>query len=94
MADDTYSDEQSRDAAALSNLIRIKEISTISRARSMRLQPGDVIFGYDSQLFRNGINDFQDLLEECDEEEGVLLTIWRDGLIFNLNWLWPSWCDI
>ena len=84
MADDTYSDEQSRDAAALSNLIRIKEISTISRARSMRIQPGDVIFGYDSQLFRNGINDFQDLLEECDEEEGVLLTIWRDGLIFNL----------
>ncbi len=84
MLDDNYSDGQSRDAAALSNLICIKEISTISRARSMRLQPGDVIFGYDSQPFRSGITDFQELLEECDEEEGVLLTIWRDGLILNI----------
>ncbi len=42
MEDNTYSDGQSKNEAALSNLICIKEISTISRARSMRLQPGDV----------------------------------------------------
>ena len=63
MQDSTYSDGQPTNEAALSNLIRIKEVSAISRARSMRLQPGDVIFGYDSTPFRSGINDFQDLLE-------------------------------
>ena len=84
MQDSTYSDGQPANEAALSNLICIKEISTISRARSIRLQPGDVILGYDSQPFRSGINDFQELLEECDEEEGVLLTIWRNGLIYNV----------
>ncbi|HCP18235.1 MAG TPA: hypothetical protein DIT62_03085 [Alphaproteobacteria bacterium] len=84
MQDSTYSDGQPTNEAALSNLIRIKEVSAISRARSMRLQPGDVIFGYDSTPFRSGINDFQDLLEECDEDAGVLLTIWRDGLIYNV----------
>ncbi len=33
MEDNTYSDGQSKNEAALSNLICIKEISTISRAR-------------------------------------------------------------
>ncbi|MBL6783241.1 MAG: hypothetical protein ISQ21_09425 [Alphaproteobacteria bacterium] len=84
MQDSTYSDGQPANEGALSNLICIKEVSTISRARSIRLQPGDVILGYDSQPFRSGINDFQELLEECDEEEGVLLTIWRNGLIYNV----------
>lgn len=84
MEDSTYADGQSLNEAALSNLICIKEISTISRARSMRLQPGDVIFGYDSQPYRSGINDFVELLEECDEETGVILTVWRNGLIYNV----------
>ena len=84
MENNTYSDGQSKNEAALSNLICIKEVSTISRARSMRLQPGDVIFGYESKPFRSGINDFLELLEECDEEQGVILTLWRDGLIYNV----------
>ena len=49
----------------------------------MRLQPGDVIFGFKSKPF-DGINDFLELLEECDEEQGVILTLWRDELIYNL----------
>jgi len=66
------------------NFLSIKEVNTISRARTLRLSPGDVIIGTDSSLYAGGIIEFQTLMEECDEEKGVLLTIWRDGAIFNI----------
>lgn len=67
-----------------SSFLTIKEVNTISRARTLRLAVGDVIIGTDSQIYRGGIIEFQTVMEECDEENGVLLTIWRDGAIFHV----------
>ena len=76
--------DQASPGSVQRNFLSIKEVNTISRARTLRLNPGYVIIGTDGQLFSGGIIDFQNLMEECDEEEGVLLTIWHDGTIYNV----------
>lgn len=76
--------DQASSGSPQRNFLTIKEVNTISRARTLRLNPGDVIIGTDGQLFTGGIIDFQNLMEECDEDEGVLLTIWHDGTIYNV----------
>jgi len=69
---------------AYSSLLVIKEVNAISRARTLRLSVGDVIFGVDGQVYKDGIIEFQTLMEECDEETGVVLTILRKDCIFNI----------
>jgi len=69
---------------AYSSLLVIKEVNAISRARTLRLSVGDVIFGVDGQVYKDGIIEFQTLMEECDEETGVVLTILRKDCIFNV----------
>jgi len=66
------------------SFLTIKEVNTISRARTLRLAVGDVIIGTDSKIYNGGIIEFQTVMEECDEDEGILLTIWRNGAIFNV----------
>lgn len=66
------------------NFLTIKEVNTISRARTLRLAVGDVIIGIDSKIYSGGIIEFQTVMEECDEDEGVLLTVWRNGAFFNV----------
>ena len=69
---------------AYSSLLVIKEVNAISRARTLRLAVGDIIFGVDGQVYKDGIIEFQTLMEECDEEAGVVLTVLRKGCIFNI----------
>ena len=84
MPDETVEAGHGEDLNAFSSLLVIKEINAISRARTLRLAKGDVIFGVDGGIYKDGIIEFQNLMEECDEDEGVVLTILRKGCIFNV----------
>lgn len=68
----------------LNSFISIKEVARISRGRTLRLQNEDVIIAIDGQIFQGSIDEFLDILDECDEETGLLLTIWRKGVIYNV----------
>lgn len=68
----------------LNSFIALKEVARVSRGKALRLQADDVIVAIDGQLFQGSIEDFLDILDECDEEVGVLLTIWRKGVIYNI----------
>ena len=68
----------------LNSFIALKEVARVSRGKALRLQADDVIVAIDGQLFQGSIDDFLDILDECDEEVGVLLTIWRKGVIYNI----------
>ena len=52
-------------------------------ARSLRLQPEDMVVAIDGVPFHKDIETFLDIMFECDPENG-LLTIWRDGTLFNV----------
>ena len=43
--------DQASSGSPQRNFLTIKEVNTISRARTLRLNPGDVIIGTDGQLF-------------------------------------------
>ena len=60
--------------------LMIKELRSISRARSLRLQPEDGIVAVDGQPFHKDIDTFLDIMFECDPENGVVLSIWRHGV--------------
>jgi len=72
--------------------LTIKELRTISRARSLRLQPDDLIVAIDGQPFQKDIETFLDIMFECDPENGVVLSIWRQGVIFNVIARGPLGC--
>ena len=76
-------------AQKASTFIKISEVNTISRARAMRLSAGDVIIGVNGTVYAEGITEFKIELEECDEDLGLVLTIWRAGTIFNIIALGP-----
>jgi len=84
MPDESLESGLGENVNAYSSLLAVKEINTISRARTLRLMEGDIIFGVDGQIYKDGIIEFQTLMEECDEEAGVLLTILRKDCIFNI----------
>ena len=68
----------------LNSFITLKEVARVSRGKALRLQADDVIVAIDGQIFQGSIEDFLDVLDECDEQVGVLLTIWRKGVIYNI----------
>ena len=72
--------------------LTIKELRSISRARSLRLQADDLIVAVDGQAFQGDIESFLDIMFECDPENGVVLTIWRNGVIFNVIARGPLGC--
>ena len=72
--------------------LMIKELRGISRARSLRLQPEDIIVAIDGMPFHRDIESFLDIMFECDPENGLLLTIWRGGVLFNVIARGPLGC--
>ena len=70
----------------------IKELRSISRARSLRLQAEDMIIAIDGQPYQGDIDTFLDIMFECDPENGVVLSIWRSGIIFNVIARGPLGC--
>ena len=70
----------------------VKELRTISRARSLRLQPEDLIVAIDGAPFHKDIETFLDIMFECDPENGRVLTIWRKGTLFNVLARGPLGC--
>lgn len=70
----------------------VKELRAISRARSLRLQPEDMIMAIDGVPFHKDIETFLDIMFECDPENGRVLTIWRDGVMFNVIARGPLGC--
>ena len=79
-------------AAGATTYLKIKELRTISRARSLRLQPEDVIVALDGVPFQQDIESFLDIMFECDPENGKVLTIWRNGILFNVIARGPLGC--
>ena len=74
--------------------IAVKELRSISRARSLRLQPDDVIVAIDGDPFHHDIETFLDIMFECDPDNGRLLTIWRSGVLFNVIARGPLGCTL
>ena len=70
----------------------VKELRAISRARSLRLQPADIIVAIDGLPFHKDIETFLDIMFECDPQNGRLLTIWREGVLFNVIARGPLGC--
>ena len=62
----------------------VKELRAIFRARSLRLQAEDIIVAIDGLPFHKDIETFLDIMFECDPENGRVLTIWRQGVLFNV----------
>ena len=87
---DTTGPEISGESAT--TYLMIKELRTISRARSLRLQSEDIIVGIDGVPFHNDIESFLDIMFECDPENGKVLTIWRNGVLFNVIARGPLGC--
>ena len=77
---------------AASTYIQVKELRSISRARSLRLQEDDLIVAIDGVPFHKDIETFLDIMFECDPDNGRLLTIWRDGNLFNVIARGPLGC--
>jgi hypothetical protein len=95
--DDTGSGGESAQAAAedgTSAYITIKELRSISRARSLRLQPDDVVVAIDGVPFDKDIETFLDIMFECDPDNGRLLTVWRNGVLFNVIARGPLGCAL
>ena len=72
--------------------LMVKELRAISRARSLRLQSEDIIVAIDGLPFHKDIESFLDIMFECDPENGKLLTIWRNGVLFNVIARGPLGC--
>ena len=70
----------------------VKELRAISRARSLRLQAEDIIVAIDGLPFHKDIETFLDIMFECDPENGRVLTIWRQGVLFNVIARGPLGC--
>ena len=72
--------------------LMVKELRAISRARSLRLQAEDIIVVIDGLPFHKDIETFLDIMFECDPENGRILTIWRQGVLFNVIARGPLGC--
>ena len=74
------------------SFICIKEIRPISRAKALRLKTGDVIVGIRGEVFNGSIEELLDIFDEIDDQDGGILTIWREGFSFNLIIYGPLGC--
>ena len=81
-------------ADAASTFLVIKELRGISRGRSLRLQPEDIVVAIDGMPYHQDIETFLDIIFECDPETGKLLTIWRNGVLFNVIVRGPLGCTL
>lgn len=79
---------------AASTFLVIKELRGISRGRSLRLQPEDIVVAIDGTPYHQDIETFLDIIFECDPETGKLLTIWRNGVLFNVIVRGPLGCTL
>ena len=77
---------------AATTYLMIKELRAISRARSLRLQVDDLVVAIDGLPFHKDIESFLDIMFECDPENGKVLTIWRNGVLFNVIARGPLGC--
>ena len=77
---------------AATTYLMVKELRTISRARSLRLQAEDIIVAVDGLPFYKDIESFLGIMFECDPENGRVLTIWRQGVLFNVIARGPLGC--
>lgn len=76
------------------SMFTIKDIKSVCRARTLRLQENDVIIGVETAYFRGDVELFLDLLYECDPDQGVFLTIFRDGGMFHVIARGPLGCGL
>ena len=81
-------------ADGASTFLVIKELRGISRGRSLRLQPEDIVVAIDGMPYHQDIETFLDIIFECDPETGKLLTIWRNGVLFNVIVRGPLGCTL
>ena len=72
--------------------LKIREVEVISRGRTLRLLEDDIILGIDGEGFHDGIEEFLDILDEADPEDGLLISLWRRGFIFHLVVRGPLGC--
>ena len=79
-------------AEVATTYLMVKELRAISRARSLRLQAEDIIVAIDGLPFHKDIETFLDIMFECDPENGRVLTIWRQGVLFNVIARGPLGC--
>ncbi len=91
-ADPSSSTDAVRGEQPATTYLAIKELRAISRARSLRLQPEDLIVAIDGAPFHKDIETFLDIMFECDPENGRVLTIWRKGILFNVLARGPLGC--
>ena len=80
------------DGEVATTYLMVKELRAISRARSLRLQAEDIIVAIDGLPFHKDIETFLDIMFECDPENGRVLTIWRQGVLFNVIARGPLGC--
>ena len=91
-AEPSSSTDSVRSEQPATTYLVVKELRAISRARSLRLQPEDMIIAIDGVPFHKDIETFLDIMFECDPENGRVLTIWRDGVMFNVIARGPLGC--
>ena len=84
--------EEQHDKSKAEHFICIKEVRTVSRAKALRLKTGDVIVGIEGKTFNGSVEELLDTFDEINEQEGALLTIWREGFSFNLIIFGPLGC--
>lgn len=75
-----------------SSFITIKEVNLISRGRTLRLQADDVIIAINGVPFHGSIDELLDLLDEADPDDGVLMGLWRQGMVFHTVVRGPLGC--
>ena len=74
------------------SFICIKEIRPMSRAKALRLKTGDVVVGIRGEVFNGSVEELLDIFDEIDDQDGGILTIWREGFSFNLIIYGPLGC--
>ena len=85
---------QSHDAASTpqNSVFAIKDIRPICRARTLRLETGDVLVGVDGKPFFGDVELLLDMIFECDPQTGIFLTIFREGSLFHIIARGPLGC--
>ena len=77
---------------APNSFIAIKEVNVMSRGRTLRLQAADIIIAINGEAFHGTIEELLDELDEADPEEGFLMSLWREGIIFSVVVRGPLGC--
>jgi len=88
----TVTSDQENQKEIGESFLCIKEVRAISRAKALRLKIGDVIVAIAGKPFNGTIDELLDIFDEIEEEKGEILTIWREGISFNLIIFGPLGC--